>query len=239
MNPTKKEGCPACDGPTISFGIDYLNADFNSAVVLTNAYPEIGIYQCTKCLTQFTKPDDDAYPHYLSIYEGQLALLSHWLSRNLEVKGSWLPLLKSIGGTGLGKERQVFPCRAIFRDGSETDFGILQVDNQPPLGYDYTLYHSVRFVDEVVKLESSPYALSAAVRLATLSAREARMGFYPSVARTSGGKKVVFNGFEMFCHEENVKGSDLSPTNEHWHPASGYLYASRSTDRTLIIARQT
>lgn len=237
----KKDGCPACkEKNIISFGDDFLKSKFNSTIELTSEFPEIGIYQCSKCQTKYFQTDSmfQSDKFYNRIFDGQLELLQRWTDSDLTINSDFQNTLDQIGTSQNWNSEKVIPCSVQFKDGTSTDFAILKISNDPPLGADYDFYKSVHFIDEVEQVKPSEFALSMEIRKATETAEERRMGFYPTVTTTGNLKKVVLNGFEVLFAQDGIKGSDLTLSNVQWdHRDKSYLYSNHELERTLIIAK--
>ncbi|MGL1887963.1 MAG: hypothetical protein OCD76_15720 [Reichenbachiella sp.] len=231
----KKDGCPACKEKNITgFGTDLLESKYNSTIELTTEFPEIGIYECSKCFTKFNLSEG----FYNKILDSQLENLDGWINSDLKIPSELLTELESIGFSMDWNGEQMAPCKVTTKSGTVIESGILLVTNKPPLEEGYNSYKEILFVSEISKVEPSNYGLPLNIRKATETAEELRMGFYPVVTLTPNNKKMVLNGFEMLLSQDGFNGSELTLADESWnHRYKDYLYSDHKIERTLIVAK--
>lgn len=232
----KKTGCPNCyEKDIISFGADYFASKIISLVKMVDEIGGVKIYQCEKCKTSFFRNEN----MYERIIDGQIKLLKKWSEKNLICPDN---LKNEIGKIGLSSDwnlNKIAPCKIELHSGEKFDFTILRLSKQPPLGYYFSTFKNIFFIDEVKNIFESDYGLSAEIRTEAEKSEEMRMGFYPTVLKDKDGKKVVLNGTSIFFNSSNIKGSELKLANERWNHKEKYIYDLDNKDeKTILIARE-
>ncbi len=107
--------------------------------------------------------------------------------------------------------------------GKNLNLPTVKFSNQPPLGYHYSMFKNIFFIDEVKNISESEYGISLKIRNEAEKAEEKRMGFYPTILKTKGGKKIALNGMSLFFNSYKIKGSELELANEEWNHKEKYI----------------
>lgn len=231
----KKTGCPNCyQKDIISFGIDYLQNKIISLIKLTNEIGGIKIYKCEKCNTQFYINGN----MYERIIEGQIELLKMWSEKNLNCTDNLKGQIEKIGLTNDWNLSRIAPCKIELINGEKFEFATIKFSNQPPLGYHYSTFKNILFIDEVKNISESEYGISLRIRNKAEKAEEKRMGFYPTILKNKEDKKVALNGISLFFNSYKIKGSELELANEEWNHKEKYIYDTENkSEKTIVIAK--
>lgn len=231
----KKVGCPVCyDDRTISFGMDYLESNFESDIRWDKEIGGVRICRCLKCANPYFIEDNV----YNKILPGQLTMLQEWSDKDLITPNPIKAQLELIGITDNWNKSKVVPCKIVHKNGKTLDFTTVQFSLQPPLGHYYSNYKDIFLIDDLLSIEKSDFALSKEIREAAFKAEERRMGFYPTVLKDKYGQKIAVNGPSLFFDANNVKGSELTLANEQWNHKEKYFYEEKVENNALIIAKK-
>ena len=232
----KKIGCPNCyQKDIISFGTDYLENKIISLIKLTDEIGGIKIYKCEKCDTQFYIKEN----MYERIIDGQIELLKKWSEKNLVCTDNLKNEIEKIGLTNDWNLSKTAPCKIELNNGEKFEFTTIKFSNLPPLGYHYTTFKNIFFIDEIKNISESDYGISAEIRNEAEKSEEKRMGFYPTVLKSKEGKKVVLNGVSIFFNSNNIKGSELKLAHEEWNHREEYIYdINNKAEKTIVIAKK-
>lgn len=231
----KKVGCPNCyEENIISFGLDYLESKFESAIIFDNNVGGIALYKCEKCRTHFFLSEN----MYERIFSGQIELLKKWSEKQLGISSNLKSKIDIIGFSQNWDSSYVLPCKVELKNRKEFDFTTVRFSNQPTLGSYYHNFENIFFVDEIKSIDQSDYALSKDIRLACVTAEEKRMGFYPTVVKNKENIEAVVNGISLFFKSNDVKGSDLELANKEWNYKDNYIYDLSKEPKTLVIVKE-
>ena len=146
--------------------------------------------------------------------------------------------LEKIGLTKDWNMDKQAPAKVMLKSGDFFDFATIQISNHPPIGYHVDHFTKIIFIDKVKSIQRSEFELSKIVREKTREAEEKRMGFYPTVLKTSSGKKIIVNGQPLFFKNSKIKGTDLVLANEAWNHEESYIYEKKIEKQVLIIAKK-
>ena len=232
----KKSGCPNCyEKDIISFGTDYLENKIISLIKLTDEIGGIKIYKCEKCDTQFYIKEN----MYERIIDGQIELLKKWSEKNLVCPVNLKAEIEKIGLTNDWNLSRIAPCKIELNNGQKFEFTTIKFSNQPPLGYHYSTFNNIFFIDEVKIITESEYGISLSIRNKAENAEEKRMGFYPTILKTKEGNKIALNGISLFFNSYEIKGSELELANEEWNHKEKYIYDTEDkSEKTIVIAKK-
>jgi len=230
----KKIGCPSCyDDNIISFGFDYLDSKFDSKISLRKTIGETEIFQCSTCKNYFFIDNN----LYSKVIPGQIEILENWSSRNLICPIDLKKEIEKIGPTENWSSGKFIPCKIELKNANEYDFATIEFSNRPPLGFHYSTYKNIFFIDEVKSISQTEYGLSYEIRQASFRATEKRMGFYPTVLRTETFTEVVINGVELFFESDKIKGKELTLANTEWDYRKNYIYNKFDKPKTIVISK--
>jgi hypothetical protein len=232
----KKSGCPNCyQKDIISFGTDYLENKIISLIKLTEEIGGIKIYKCEKCSTQFYINGN----MYERIIDGQIELLKMWSDKNLNCSDNLKAEIEKIGLTNDWNLSRIAPCKIELNDGQKFEFTTVKLSNQPPLGYHFSTFKNIFFIDDVRHISESEYGISIEIRNKAEKAEEKRMGFYPTILKTKEGKKIALNGISLFFNSFKIKGSELEFANEEWNHKEKYIYDTEDkSEKTIVLAKK-
>lgn len=168
---------------------------------------------------------------------GQIKILENWIARNLICPIDLKKEIEKIGLTENWISDKVIPCKIELKNGNEYDFSTIEFSKKPPLGFHYSIYKNIFFIDEVKSISRSEYGLSSEIRQASLNATEKRMGFYPTILKTENFNEVVINGVELFFESDNIKGEGLFLANKEWDHRKNYIYNKFDKPKTIVITK--
>lgn len=229
-------GCPACDQKTIiGFGVNHLADDFDSAIERVEMIGETQLYKCKLCQSTFFILGD----FYYKLFDDQMETLRQFSASDLALTTKQATVLDAIGLTKVSPNSLLAPAKVIDQYGEIFEFAIIQVSNNPPIGYKARSYAKIIFIDDIESIEPSEFAISKVGRDKVMNAKEARMGFYPTLFVAKSGKKVVVNGQSFFFRNESIKGSDLLPIGEYWNHQNRYTYEGEGgiKNKVLVVAK--
>jgi hypothetical protein len=232
----KKSGCPNCyEKDIFAFGADYLENKFISSIKLTDEIGGIKIYECEKCNTKFYIKGN----MYERIIDGQIELLQKWSEKNLICPDDLKNEIEKIGLTNDWNLNRIAPCKIELNNGKKFEYTTLKFSNEPPLGFHYTTFKNIFFIDEVKYIAESDYGVSFEIRNQAEKSEEKRMGFYPTVLKTKEGNKIALNGISLFFNSYEIKGSELELANEEWNHKEKYIYDTEDkSEKTIVIAKK-
>lgn len=154
-----------------------------------------------------------------NIPEEFIDMVVKWSERVLLPNDNLLSKLKEIGATppdlyGNLKEYIRIPCKCVTKLNEEIDFCIVSFQRFPPDYHQRTSGKKIIFIDELVDVLESEYALNRQVRLATTKAQEVRMGFSPTFVTTPDDKLFILGGITDFFECDGYKGKDITLPKE-------------------------
>lgn len=166
-------------------------------------------YSCIQCNTNWFLNENNVLMEIIP--SSRMDLVEEWNGRELVPSKQIVAELKRIGATppdvhGNMAEFVQVPCKCLTKDGRVIDFCVVTFQMKPPID-DH--YENVIFIDEVADVSESEYALSPKVRKASSDAREARMGFAPTLVQSKRGKRFVLNWTTNFFEMSGIKGKDI------------------------------
>ena len=209
----REEKCPNCGKELyISFDWDtYLNEYVSSLQNYKKCKNGI-LFQCKRCETFWFLGNRQSQME--SISKSYLNLVLEWDKRSLSPNDKILSKFSDIGATppdiyGNGEEYIRIPCKCITKD-EEIDFCIVSFQKSPPDYFQRENGNRIIFIDELVDIEESKYALNKEVRLATSLAYEVSMCFSPTCVVEPNGKVYILNGITDFFEDYEVIGKDIA-----------------------------
>jgi len=231
----KKIGCPACyDKKIIGFGIDLLKTKFDSKIELYDKIGDIQIFKCSKCNSEFYKENQT----FQKILKGQIDFLKEYFKNEQKISSELKSQIDLIGETKDWNMNNLVPAKIELKNGEIYDFVTIRISNKPPIGYYFEHFEKIIFIDEIKSINSSEFGISQEIRAKAKNAEEMRMGFYPTVLKTKNGTKVVINGQALFFKNGEIKGSDLTLSNEFWDDKEKYIYENKIEKQVLVIAKK-
>lgn len=208
---------------------------FISSIKLIEEIGEIKIYQCEKCNAKFYINEN----MYERIIGGQIEILKKWSEKNLVCPDNLKNEIEKIGLTNDWNLDRIAPCKIELNNGDKYEYTTLKFTNMPPIGFHYSTFKNIFFIDEVKYISKSDYGVSYEIRNQAEKSDEKRMGFYPTVLKNKDGQKFVLNGISMFFESENIKGSELELANEEWNYSEKYIYdINYKAEKTIVIAKK-
>lgn len=205
-------GCPYCENG----GVSQFNWKRPSKDILAGL-PNIRFIQqlrcgklfaCAKCAGQWYLDEEARDMHF--VFPECREAVGEWNRRRLVPGPGILDALQKIGAsprplTGRAVPLIQIPCRCTVRDGKEIDFCLVTFQQMPPLGKEIRTL----FIDEVVAVSESSYALPRLVRFAASRTRESGMDLLPVYARAPGGQYFDFSWCQEFFEKDDIRGRDL------------------------------
>ena len=161
---------------------------------------------------------DDGQGFCCVIYKPDVPAVIRWNDHPL-APDAHLRALADIGATpglGFGEALRV-PCRA--RVGSKwVDPCRVLLQNAPPI---VAGYYPVIFIDDVMEIVATEFALPLELRMYSYDVPERNMGYAPFVVYW-GQAEVELNGIQDLWGEGSMMGSDLSlkPREPDWIPTA-------------------
>lgn len=229
-------GCPSCDGT------NFIN--FNWEFAVTGNVPELAKYP--KYLVPSEKLKNGSLWKcqvcenwwYLNETQNQMnavpkerqGLLVRWNSLPLEPLIDMVKTLSEIGATppdiyGNGQGEIRVPCRVITKSNETYDCAWICFAQGPPLD----LWPSKTFLlDEVLRIEPSPFALPKEIRVATADAEEVRMCFSPTMIEAPDRKLICLNGTNDFFVDSRYKPDEMKLAQPGFHERDAEYYNAKS-----------
>lgn len=131
-------------------------------------------------------------------------ILDEWTSRDLQVADKFKPILASIGANSKHGmfSVQEYPCEVEFGNKTRSEFAIINLVTLPP-DFEEAIYgsrsKSYSFVDEVINVKASRFALPLQIRKETMNPSEVGMGGYsPIPVSDAHGNVFNLSPFENF-----------------------------------------
>jgi hypothetical protein len=154
-----------------------------------------------------------------SVQRSWVPLVSRWNSRSLPLTAQQLVAAGAIGAVRwpVAQAEVRVPCRARAH-GQWHDPALLVLQNRPLLLWQEPA-PALLFIDEVVAIEGSEFALAHELRQQGIDTPERAMGWAPHRAYW-GDEPVELNGLVELWGERGRMGIDLTrkPTGEPWKP---------------------
>lgn len=231
----KKIGCPVChENNTVGFGSDYLESNFESKIVQVDKIGNFSIFKCSICFSDFFKEGE----MYQKFADGQIGLLKQFDESDLILSEKIKQELEQIGLVPDWNLNNLAPGKIKLKNGEIYDFATIQISINPPIGYYYSQFKKIIFIDDVESVKPSNYGLSEEIREKTRNVEEMRMGFYPTVLKTNCGKRIVINGQPIFFKKDEIKGADLILAHENWNHKEKYKCEDKIENQILVIAKK-
>jgi hypothetical protein len=172
------------------------------------------------------------------VMDGQIEILKKWAEKNLIINHSLRDRIEHLGFSENWDGSKVVPSKVRLNNGQEFDFATIRISKAPPIGAFFENFQNIFFIDEVESIYQSRYGLSMEIRHESTKAEERRMGFYPTVLKTTDNKKVVINGPSLFFNTNGITGANLTLAREDWNHNVKYIYADKIDNQTLIVGKE-
>lgn len=228
----KKKGCQLCYKiDTISFNKEYYEKEYEYC--FQELYSGLGIYQCEKCHTVFK----DKNGMYEKVNDTYIAYLKHWESLSFELFYQFNEIIQKIQPIKVDANTWELPCKIVLQNDEVIDFCTLQFSSSHPAPYIQSTYDKVFFSDEIKEIKESEYALSYAVRKASMEAPEIRMCYSPLSLVNDQHQHVLVNGPSLFFYKNGIKGSTLSVAENAFATDKEYVATMAATSKTIVLIR--
>jgi len=178
-----------------------------------------------------------------TILDTALPLVDRWNQGTLRPTPEQWNSLQAIGSqpfvnysTVEFRPRYFIPCRVTKHDGSVVDPARVVFQDHPPID-PWPEGQKFDFIDEVAKIEPSPYALSKELITAVENAPDitGHNTYLTYVEDRNDGHRFVLVGHPHFLKFENYRGSDLVLTNVR-SDAPATAIEERFADITCFVA---
>jgi hypothetical protein len=207
-----KESCPRCvEADLTGYNtLDFLEK-YKSSTTKLETIKQSDIYHCTDCNSYWIVNEKDYWIRPFE--ESKLNFIREWGKKDISIPPQMLAVLEGIGADipdayGNNTEIIQIPCRCTLKSGKKWDYCILQIQRYPDLDTDQN-GKKVIYIDEVVEIQKSDYALSYDVRANAANAFEVRMSYTPSWIKSPDGKIHTLNGIHHFFYYLEYKGKDF------------------------------
>lgn len=192
------------------------------------------LFKCKSCNEHWYLDENESFMN--AIPKTRLELIKQWDASTIILNTEQLKILKEIGRTppdiyGNGKQYHETPCKIITKNCEIFNFAIITQQRHAP----FEKYRKYRLASEIQEIQSSPFALSLEVRVATTEAGELGMGFAPTVIEKPNGELVIFNWTQHFYDNRDCLAKDLKVANDYNDPRKLPI-ASKAPEITYFIA---
>lgn len=230
-----KKGCPVCiDENTITFSENFLRSEYNAKLDKAEAVGATWLYKCADCNSDFYKEKS----MYHKLTESSKQVLIAFFKRDLVLNKMFKDQASQIGITENYNGDKLIPAKIELNNGVVHEIARIQLSKNPPMEFDFDSFESIVYMDEVKSISSSDFALSKEIREESKNADELRMGFYPTVLKTTDNRKVVINSLALFFDSHPIKGSDLELANETFDFTNDQYIYEALLKEVLVIGRE-
>jgi hypothetical protein len=176
------------------------------------------LFRCESCGHPWYLDGEERFMN--CVPRDRLALIHQWNQQPIVLSSEQIAKLKKIGRTpadiyGNGAQFHLTPCTVVTKSGQQIDVAIVSQQRHAPFEY----WRQCRLATEIGHIDPSPHALPLSIRAATAEAKEMRMGFSPTVAKTPDGETIIFNGPQNFFVKEGCSAGKvvLSKKRINWN----------------------
>jgi len=194
--------CRSCDVD----GIEKSLIDQHKNIKSISKIKTVIEYECDQCQTLWVLADNAQFISKVVRTE----LYARWKS------GSWIPTTRQIralnqivGTTDYYEKDVYFPCSIRLPNGPQVQNAILTATTGDCFGK-FPIDREVTILDDSHEISPSDFALPAAVRAASMAAREKSMGYAPVNVLDTDRNRYTLSGEMHFFEKDGVRGPAIS-----------------------------
>jgi hypothetical protein len=195
------------------------------------------LYECPSSHRRWFLDDDGANMYFVPAEKAEL--VERWDKEPLRLSTHQIQILSDIGGTeadkyGNGKGEIKIPCAIQDALGKLHDPTLIVITKMPPI---QEWRRQIMLGGPDVSIQPSDFALPLSVRLATLNADELRMGFAPTLVRSSDDQRFLLNWSTQVFSYRHLKGQDISLPEESfdWHQSQEFPIIDENLERVTFL----
>jgi hypothetical protein len=217
-----KNGCPTCAGEnsTIQFNWKWaqeVSGELGNAaryLKQKKKWKSGFLFECSSCGQPWYL--DAAQEKMTFLSPDQTRLMEVWSDAALALTPELFKKCRAIGATpahlhARQKQYAEVPCQVKTREGEWFDKCLITFSSTPPLE---DFYGKARLISDIADIQTSAYALSTSLRLATSRSEPNEKGQALTIAETPEGKRLGLNWGINFVDRKGIQGQDLHLADE-------------------------